>query len=146
MTYFHRMASAHPLRVSSTFLIALLLALLAGRPAQAAGTPGWQVADTVQKAMQKAQVTFFGGDQAGTQAALTQALEVYTTQFAPLARARAPEAVAAGEAALRQALEAAQRNDQPGLTAAGGALQTALYQVGYEQTLAALDKGDVLKN
>jgi high-affinity iron transporter len=123
-------------------LVTLLLALAAGGPVKAADAPGWQVADTIQKAMQKAQVAFFGADQAAAQTAVAEALDVYTTQFAPLARAQAPDAVAAGETALRQAVQAVQQGDQPGMAAAGGAMQTAFYQVGYEQALAALDQGD----
>ena len=142
MTHFHRTAPIHPLRAMSTLLVVLLLALAAGGPVKAASVPGWQLADTIQKAMQKAQVAFFGADQAGAQSAVAEALDVYTTQFAPLARAQSPDAVAAGETALRQAVQAVQRGDQPGMAAAGGALQTAFYQVGYDQALAALDQGD----
>ena len=142
MTHFHRTALVHPLRAISTLLVALLLALAAGGPVKAADALGWQLADTVQKAMQKAQVAFFGADQAGAQSAVAEALDVYTTQFAPLARAQAPDAVAAGETALRQAVQAVQQGDQPGMASAGGALQTAFYQAGYEQALAALDQGD----
>ena len=142
MTHFHRTALVHPLRAISTLLVALLLALAAAGPVKAADAPGWQLADTVQKAMQKAQVAFFGADQAGAQFAVAEALDVYTTQFAPLARAQSPDAVAAGETALRQAVQAVQQGDQPGMASAGGALQTAFYQVGYEHALAALDQGD----
>ena len=147
MAYFHRTAPANPLRALSALLAvplaALLLVLVTGGPVKAAGVPGWQMADTIQKAMQKAQVAFFGNDPAGAQADLTDALKTYTTQFAPLTRTGAPNAVTAVETALRQAIDAAQHNDQPGMAAAGGALQTALYQAGYEQTLAALGQGDV---
>ncbi len=142
MTHFHRTALVHLLRAISTLLVVLLLALAAAGPLKAADAPGWQVADRVQKAMQKAQVAFFGADQAGAQAAVAEALEIYTTQFAPLARAQSSDAVAAGETALHQAMQAVQQGDQPGMASAGGALQTAFYQAGYEQALAALDQGD----
>ncbi len=90
MTHFHRTALVHLLRAISTLLVVLLLALAAAGPLKAADAPGWQVADRVQKAMQKAQVAFFGADQAGAQAAVAEALEIYTTQF----RAACPRPVA----------------------------------------------------
>ena len=142
MTHFHRTALVHPLRAISIWLLALLLVLVVAGPVKATDAPGWQVADTIQKAMQKAQVAFFGADQAGAQSAVAEALEVYTTQFAPLARAQAPDAVTAGETALHQAVQAVQQGDQPGMASAGGALQTAFYQAGYDLALAALDRGD----
>ena len=143
MTNNHRTAPAHIFRALSTLWLAFLLALAAAGPAQAAVVPGWQLADTIQKGMQQAQVAFFSNDPPTAQAALAQALQLYTTQFAPLVGTQAPDALAAGESALRQAVQAAQQDDPAALAFAGGALQTALYRVGQEQTLAALDKGDV---
>ncbi len=107
------------------------------------GGTGWQAADGVQKALHRAQVALLSGDQAAAAEAMAQAQTAYTEQLTPLAQAPASsDALAAGATALQQATEAVASNDQPAFTAATGTLQTALYQIGYAQTLAALDQGD----
>lgn len=124
-------------------VLVLGFTLIFGAPARADGGSGWQAADTVQKALQRAQVALLSGDRAEAEASVVAARQAYTTQLAPLAREHASDALAAGEAALAQAADSLKQNNEAAFVAAGGSLQAALYHVGYEQTMAALDRGDV---
>lgn len=123
-------------------LLLLVPLLLIATPASARGEAGWEAADTVQKTISGAQLSLFSGDSAAAAAEIAAATETYNSVFSPLTGPQSADYLAAGKRALEAAADAAAKGDETRFVAAGASLQTALYGVGYQEALAALQRGD----
>ena len=81
-------------------VLAAWLALTMLGPAWAAGEAGWQAADTIQKALQQAQLALSNGDVAATSKLVEQAGRTAKVDLTPLLSSDASAAIPALTAAL----------------------------------------------
>jgi high-affinity iron transporter len=131
--------------VRRAVVLLLLVGLLAGAaPAAAAdfGTPPWQRAETLRRALFAAQTELILGDGATARARIVAARRAYAGALRSGVRSAAPAADAAVRAALRGAASAVRGGDQRALAAARGTARGAIFAGGEAATLAAVRRGD----
>ena len=131
------------LRLPVCALLVALIVIANVTAARAAEVGGWQSADAVRQVMQQAQVAFVAGDQATAARAVAQATEIYQNQLAPLVRGAAPDADRAASAALTTLTDAVSGGDAAAFASGYGSLWTALLRIGFDQTVAALQQGNI---
>src|SRR5688572_17553944 len=123
-------------------LLAAWLAFAMLGSAWAAGEPGWQTADAIQKALRQAQLALSNGDTANANQLVGQATRAATNDLLPLLSSDTAAASQALTAALARANAAAQANDLTAFAAATASARTALFGIGALETAAALQAGD----
>jgi high-affinity iron transporter len=128
-------------RSFALFSIVLVLVVQTCVPALAQSQPAWQGADTIQRTLNQAQLALFNGDSAKTQALVAEAIAV-ADSLSPALSEASQAALSELEAALEQASVGAAKGEAPRFTAAKALIQTQLYRIGYEETLAAIRAGD----
>jgi hypothetical protein len=119
-------------------LLAIWLALAVWSPASAAGAAGWQTADSIQKALQQAQLALGNGDTATAAQLVDQAERTAISDLAPMLSGDTTGATQALTAALTRAGAAATADDLTAFAAAAASARTALFQIGALETQAAL--------
>jgi high-affinity iron transporter len=123
-------------------VLAAWLALAILSPVRAADELGWQTADTIQKALQQAQLALGNGEAATATQLVGQAERAATGDLRPLLSSDTATAAQALTAALTRAAAAASGDDLTAFAAASASVRTALFQIGALETRAALRAGN----
>ena len=130
-------------------LVALIAAvatvLAAASPAAATGDGGapWKSAEAVRGGLFDAQTELILGDGPAARRAAQRAAGAYAGELRAGIRTAAPDADAGIRRTLRAARRAVTEDDEPGLAAARGTLQGALFRGAMAVTLGAVRAGDV---